>query len=146
MGRSRNRPDLRSSISKFRDIRFVGIISLINHWKFEIYRAWVVAVAQVDIFWNMRSLDLTWWPDLERPGAEIFTQYVKRMFKKVCKKRRRCTAPFLRYRRKTGRGVSKPPPPSARRGLKLGSFGGGQMGLGAMALNAPPLDPPLHAQ
>ena len=119
MGRSRNWPDLRSGISKFRDIRFVGIITLINRWKFEIDRAWVVAVAQVEIFWNMRSLDLTWWPDLEWPGAEIFTQCVKRMCEKVCQKRRRCAPPFLRYRRKTGSGGVQTPPP-ARRGLKFG--------------------------
>ena len=42
------------------------------------------------LFLNMRSLDLTWWPDLERSGAEIFTQSVKRMSEKVRQKPEGC--------------------------------------------------------
>ena len=94
----------------------IYVLTPINRWKYEIDRASVVAVAQVDIFWNMRSLDLTWWPDPERPGAEIFTQCVKRMCEKVCQKTAALRAAVFALSAKNQMGgVQTTPPPGPAR-------------------------------
>ena len=56
-------------------------------------------------FLEVGSLDLTWWPDLRWPCAEIFTKGTERMHEKVSTKRRSCAPPFLRYSRKPERVV-----------------------------------------
>ena len=114
MGRSQNWPDLRSSISKFWDIHFVHAIALSNRWKFQSDRSLGVAMTDIETFYEVRSLQVTWWPDLEWPWSEIFTTCVELMYDKVYQKRRRSAPPFLRYSRKTTRGVFKHPPSRAR--------------------------------
>ena len=56
-------------------------------------------------FSEVRSLDVTWWPDLEGPGCEIFTTGAEKMYKQVCQKRRRAAPPFLRYLQKNLNGA-----------------------------------------
>ena len=64
MVRSQNWPDLRSSISKFWDIHFVHANALSNRWKFQSDRSLGVAMADIETFYEVRSLQVTWWPDL----------------------------------------------------------------------------------
>ena len=71
MGRPHNWHDPRSLVLKIWDIRFIGIITPINHWEFQIdstSNSWDAG----RMFWNMSSLVLSWWPDFEWPWAEIF--------------------------------------------------------------------------
>ena len=115
MVRSRNWPDLWWQISKIRDIQVVGIYDLMKRWRFETNRISSVATAQPQSQKPVFDFDLTWWPDLWWPGAEIFTQGVKFNCEQVLKKWRRCAPPFFRYPRKTGGvGIFCPPPSSAR--------------------------------
>ena len=115
MERLQNWPDLRSRISKFWDIRFIDTGTDINRWKFQGDRSFGVAMTNIQSFSEVRSLDVTWWPDLEWPGSEIFTKCAEKMYEQLCQKRRRSTPPFSSYLRKTWRGCSNTPP--ARRGL-----------------------------
>ena len=72
MGRSQKWPDLRSPISKIRDIRFVGTDDLIIFRKFHNFPWNIVAVARWETYFVVGSLDLTWWPDLKlRKGCSI---------------------------------------------------------------------------
>ena len=79
MERSQNWPDLRSQISKIRDIHFIHTVTHINRWKFQSDRSVGVAIASLWTFSEVRSLDVTWWPDLERPRSEIFTTCAEMM-------------------------------------------------------------------
>ena len=116
MVRSRNWPDLWWQISKIRDIQVVGIYDLMKRWRFETNRISTVATAQPQSQKPVFDFDLTWWPDLWWPGAEIFTKGVKFNCEQVLKKSRRCVPPFFRYQRKTGGvGIFCPPPPSSAR-------------------------------
>ena len=118
MGRSQKWPDLRSPISKIQDIRFVGTDDLIIFQKFHNFPWNIVAVARWKSYFVVGSLDLTWWPDLTWPWAEIFTKVAEKMGVRWVKTRRRCVPPFFRYPRKTwGGGAFKRPPPAGR-GLK----------------------------
>ena len=114
MVRSRKWPDLWLQISKIRDIQVVGICDLMKRWRFETNRISSVATAQPQSQKPVFYFDLTWWPDLWWPGAEIFTQGVKFNCEQVLKKWRRCAPPFFRYPRKTG-GVGIFCPPSSAR-------------------------------
>ena len=71
--RSSSWTDLMSPISKFRDIHFIDPARDIICWKFEGDLSFGVAMTSVQFFSEVRSLDVTWWPDLEWPGSEIFT-------------------------------------------------------------------------
>ena len=116
MVRSRNWPDLWWQISKIRDIQVVGIYDLMKRWRFETNRISSVTTAQPQSRKPVFDFDLTWWPDLWWPGAEIYTQGVKFNCEQVLKKWRRCAPPFFRYPRKTGGvGIFCPPPPSSAR-------------------------------
>ena len=115
MERSQNWPDLRSPISKFRDIRFIDTGTDINRWKFQGNRLFGVAMTNIRSFSEVRSLDVTWWPDHEWPGSEIFTKCAEKMYEQLCQKRRRSAPPFFNYLRTIWRGVFKHSP--ARRGL-----------------------------
>ena len=97
MGRSQNWPDLRSQISKFRDIRIVGTNELLKSWKFQNILSTTMAVAVPQSFLEVRSLRLTWWPDLRWPESKIFGEGAERMPGKVYQK--------------TAGGVQKLPPP-----------------------------------
>ena len=83
MGRSQKWPDLRSPISKIQDIRFVGTDDLIIFRKFHNFPWNIVAVARWESYFVVGSLDLTWWPDLTWPWAEIFTKVAEKMGGKV---------------------------------------------------------------
>ena len=115
MERSQNWPDLRSPISKFWDIHFINTLACSNHWKFQGNRYVSVALRNIQTFYEVRALDVTWWPDLAWPGSEVFTTCAEKMYDKVCQKRRRVATPFLSYSQKPSWGVFNPPP--AGRGL-----------------------------
>ena len=83
MGRSQKWPDLRSPISKIQDIRFVGTDDLIIFRKFHNFPWNIVAVARWESYFVVGSLDLTWWPDLTWPWAEIFTKVAEKIGGKV---------------------------------------------------------------
>ena len=104
MGRSQKWPDLRSPISKIRDIRFVGTDELIIFWKFHNFPWNIVAVARLESYFVVGSLDLTWWPDLTWHWVEIFTKVAEKMGSKV--------------------GENAPPPPAGR-GLTRAPLGSG---------------------
>ena len=102
---------------KFRDIRFIDTGTNINRWQFQGDRSLDVAMTNIQSFSEVRTLDVTWWPDLEWPGSQIFTKCAEKMYEQLCQKRWRGAPPFSSYLRKTWGGVQTPPPP-ARRGLK----------------------------
>ena len=77
-GRLQKWPDLRSPISKIQDIRFVGTDDLIIFRKFHNFPWNIVAVARWESYFVVGSLDLTWWPDLTWPWAEISQKLRKR--------------------------------------------------------------------
>ena len=114
MKRSQNWPDLGSWISTFRDIHFIDTGTDINCSMFEGDGVFGVAMTSIQTFSEVSSLDVTWWPDLERPRSEIFTTYAEKMYQRLYQKRW-CSAPLLfRYLRKTwrGGGVQTPPGPA----------------------------------
>ena len=114
MERSQNWHDLRSPISKFRDIRFIDTGTDINRWKFQGDRSFGVAMTNIQSFSEVRSLDVTWWPDLEWPGSEIFTKCAEKMYEQVYQKR--SAAVFWIFAKKLrGGGVRTPPPPTTAR-------------------------------
>ena len=81
MERSQNWPDLRPPISKFWVINFIDtVVTGINCWKFQDNRSVAVGVAMTSIqtFDEVKSLNVTWWPDLDWPRFEISTSYAKR--------------------------------------------------------------------
>ena len=86
MGRSQKWPDLRSPISKIRDICFVGTDDLIIFRKFQNFPWNIVAVARLESYFVVGSLDLTWWPDLTWHLVEIFTKVAEKMGDKVGEK------------------------------------------------------------
>ena len=88
MERSQNWPDLRSPISKskFWDKHFIDTLACSNRWKFQGNRLIGVALRNIQTFYEMRSLDVTWWPDLRWPGSKIFREGGERMPGKVCQK------------------------------------------------------------
>ena len=65
-----------TDIKKIRDIKVVGIYDLMKRWTFETNRMHSVATAQPQSQKPIVYFDLTWWPDLWWPGAQIFTQGV----------------------------------------------------------------------
>ena len=90
--RSQNLPALRSLISKFRDIRFITtvtdikvILKRILKWKFQGDRSFGVAMPSIQTFFEVRSLDVTWWPHLEWLGSEILTKLWKRCINRCTK-------------------------------------------------------------
>ena len=80
---SQNWPDLKSPIKKFRDTRFIDTGTDVNRWKFQGNRSAGVALENIQTFYEVRSLDVTWWPDLAWPGSEIPTTYAEKMYDKV---------------------------------------------------------------
>ena len=110
MGRSQKWPDLRSPISKIRDIRFVGTGVLIIFRKFHNFPWNIVAVARLGSYFVVGSLDLTWWPDLTWHWVEIFTKVAEKMGGKVGENPAALRAAFFRYPRKTWGGRSNAPP------------------------------------
>ena len=118
MGRSQKWPDLRSPISKIRDIRFVGTGDLIMFRKVHNFPWNIVAVARLESYFVVGSLDLTWWPDLTWYWVEIFTQVVEKMGGKVGENPTALRAAVFSLSSKNLRGgVQTPPPPPAGRGL-----------------------------
>ena len=115
MERSQAWPDLGSPILKSRDKKFIDSLTDINLVKFQGDRSLGVAMAIVRTFSEARTLDITWWPELEWPGSEIFTTCAEKMYEQLCQKRRRSAPPFFSYRRKTWRGVFKHPSPGPAR-------------------------------
>ena len=65
-----------------------------RHWTaHSIALLWSVGIAMTNI--EVRSLDVTWWPDLDRSGSEIFAACVEMVYQQVCQKRRRGAHCFL---------------------------------------------------
>ena len=123
MGRSQKWPDLRSSISKIRDKRFVGTDELITFWKFHNFPWNIVAVARLESYFVVGSLDLTWWPDLTWHWVEIFTKVAEKMGGKVGKNPAAPRAAVFSLASKNLRGRSNTP--QQGRGLTLLLVGGG---------------------
>ena len=121
MGRSQKWPDLRSPISKIRDIRFVGTDDLIVFRKFHNFPWNIVAVARLESYFVVGSLDLTWWPDLTWHWVEIFTKVAEKMGSKVGENPAALRAAvfffLLSSKNLRGGGVQTPPPPPAGLGL-----------------------------
>ena len=120
MGRSQKWPDLRSPISKIRDIRFVGTGDLIIFRKFHNFPWNIVAVARLESYFAVGSLDLTWWPDLTWHWVEIFTKVAEKMGGKVGENPAALRAAVFSLSSKNlrGGGGVQTPPPLAGRGLK----------------------------
>ena len=116
MGRSQKWPDLRSPISKIRDIRFVGTDELIIFWKFHNFPWNIVAVARLESYFVVGSLDLTWWPDLTWHWVEIFTKVAEKMGGKVGENPAALRAAVFSLASKNlrGGGRSNAPPPAGR--------------------------------
>ena len=116
MGRSQKWPDLRSPIPKIRDMRFVGTDDLIIFQKFHNFHWNILAVARLENYFEVRSLDLTWWPDLTWPWVEIFTKVAENMGGKMGENPAAlCAAVFsLSSKNLRGGGVQTPPPPAGR--------------------------------
>ena len=91
---SQNWTDLRSPISKLWDIGFIDTVACINCWKVQDNRSGVT-LKFIQTFYEVRSLDVTWWPDLAWPGSEIFIKHAEKMYDKVCQKRWRCVLLFF---------------------------------------------------
>ena len=91
----------------------------INRWKFQGDRLFGVAMTNIQTFSEVRSLDVTWWPDHEWPGSEIFTKCAEKMYKQLCQKRRRSVPPFSSYLQKP-EGVFNPPGPARVKHSRLG--------------------------
>ena len=126
MGRSQKWPDLRSPISKIRDMRFVGTGDLIIFRKFHNFPWNIVAVARLESYFVVGSLDLTWWPDLTWHWVEIFTKVAEKMGGKVGENPEALRAGVFSLSSKNLRGgVQTPPPPPSRAGdiLAYGSSG-----------------------
>ena len=116
MGRSQKWPDLRSPISKIRDIRFVGTNDLIIFRKFHNFPWNIVAVARLESYFVVGSLDLTWWPDLTWHWVEIFKKVAKKMGGKVGENPAALRAAvFLLSSKNLRGGRSNAPPPSRAR-------------------------------
>ena len=78
-----------------------------------------IALTSIQTFFSeVRPLDVAWWPDLERPGSEIFTTCVGKMCKKVYKNGGTTRRHFLDICEEHERRVFKHPPhrPGAGRG------------------------------
>ena len=116
MGRSQKWPDLRSPISKIQDIRFVGTDDLIIFRKFHNVPWNIVAVARWESYFVVGSLDLTWWPDLTWPWAEIFKNVAEKMGGKVGENPAALRAAVFSLSSKNlrGGGRSNAPPPAGR--------------------------------
>ena len=116
MGRSQKWPDLRSPISKIRDIRFVGTDDLIIFRKFHNFPWNIEAVARWESYFVVGSLDLTWWPDLTWPWVKIFTKVAEKMGGKVGENPAALRAAVFSLSSKNlrGGGVQTPPPSRAR--------------------------------
>ena len=96
---------------------FVGSDDPIIFRKFHNFPWNIVAVARLESYFVVGSLNLTWWPDLTWLWVEIFTKVAEKMGVRWVKTRRRCAPPYFCYPRKTwggGGGVQTPP---AGRGL-----------------------------
>ena len=89
---------------KIRDISFVGTDDIIFR-KFHNFLWNIVAVARLESYFVVGSLDLSWWPDLTWPWVEIFTTVAENMGGKVGEN------PYFRYPWKTWGVVQTPPPP-----------------------------------
>ena len=114
MGRSQKWPDLRSPISKIRDIRFVGTDNLIIFQKFHNFPWNIVAVARLESYFVVGSLDLTWWPDFTWPWVEIFTKVAENMGGKVGENQAALRAAVFSLSSNNLRGAFKRPPPAGR--------------------------------
>ena len=115
MGRSQKWPDLRAPISKIRDIRFVGTDEFIIFWKFHNFPWNIVAVARLESYFVVGSLDLTWWPDLIWHWVEIFTKVAEKMGGKVGENPAAPRAAVFSLSSKNLRGGVQTPPPSRAR-------------------------------
>ena len=81
--RSQNWPDFRSPISKFWDIHIIDTVVCSNRWRFQGNRSVGVALTNIQTFYEVRSLDVTWWPDLRWPGSKIFREAPPHTWAKV---------------------------------------------------------------
>ena len=81
-----NWPDFRSPISKFWDKHFINTVACSNRCKFQGNYFGGAVLTNIQTFYEVRSLGMTWWSDLVGPGFEIFTICAEKMYDKVCQK------------------------------------------------------------
>ena len=111
MERSQNWPDFRSQISKFWDIHFIDTVVCSNRWKFQGNCSVGVALTNIQTFYEVRSLDVTWWPDLAWFWSDIFTTCAEKRYDKAWQKRRRSAPTFFWQSGKKRMGVLNTPSP-----------------------------------
>ena len=102
MGRSWKWPDLRSTVWKIRDIRFVDIDALTTSCKFDKVFSNTLDVTgpqtlKLALWGEVTYYSLVTWPGVT--WCWNFYRRCKKMLDKVCQKRRRCAPLFLRYSR-----------------------------------------------
>ena len=71
---SQNWPDIRSPISKFRDKHCIDTVTDSNGWKFQGDQSFGVAMTNIPTFSEVRSIDVTWRPELDSPGSKSFSK------------------------------------------------------------------------
>ena len=59
---------------------------------------------RIPTFSEVRPLDVTWLPDLRRPGSEIFTTCVEKMHEQVCQKWRAAVSKISAKKSQEGGG------------------------------------------
>ena len=97
-------PDLKSPISKFRDIRLIDTVMDINRWKLQGVRSFSVVMTSIETFsevWGHLTWPQTCWPDLEWPGSEIFTKCAEKIMLSfildICENLKVCVHRRVRY-------------------------------------------------
>ena len=87
-------------------MHFIDTFTDINRLNFQGDRSLDAAMTSIQPFYEMRSLDVTWLPDLEWPGSETFTTCVEKMYEQVYQKR---LSFFLAICEQPEGGVQTPP-------------------------------------
>ena len=64
---------------------FIDTVTDNNHCKLQGYRSFGVAMTSIQAFSEVRSLDMTWWPDLKWPGSEVSQNVGKRCMNRCAK-------------------------------------------------------------
>ena len=88
--------------------KFTDTVTDIKHWRYQGDRSFGVAMTNIQSFSEVRSLDASWWPDLEWPGSEILTICAERWINKCAKDGSANEIPAKNLRG----GVQTPPGPA----------------------------------
>ena len=108
MGRSQNDLTWGHRYQKS-EICFVGTDDLIIFRKFHNFPLNIVAVARLESYFVVGSLDPIWWPDITWPWVEIFTKIAEKMGGKVGENPAARSAAVFSLSSKNLRGAFKRP-------------------------------------